>query len=132
VKALPPHHKSLPPRPAESLRDLAVELCRLVRVKKPHAPPSHSVPQLAVVVSEDERVVYLMAQNLPALKKRGKVLARTLHQHSWKPKYGSDPAYRDCVEVADVEPNPSPADWDSVIEEFRARGYRIEATKSFQ
>ena len=131
MKALPCHDKSLPPRPAESLRDLAVELCRLVRVKKPTAPPTHNVPQLAVVVNDAERVVYLLAHNFPLLQKKGRVLARTLHQKSWKPKYGNDPAYRDCVEVDRVEDNPSPADWASVIEEFRARGYRVEPTEDF-
>jgi len=116
----------------ESLQDLAVELCRLVRVKKPKTPRTHKVPQLAVVVNEAEKVVCLRAQNPPDLLEKGRVLARTLHQHSWKPRFANHPHYKDCVEVAEVEDDPSPADWDSVIEEFRARGYRIEATKDFQ
>ncbi len=116
----------------QTLTDLAVRMCELVRVKKPSTPGSHNVPQLAVVVDESAKTIHLLAGNLDRLKKKGNVLARTLHQRSWKQRHGADPAYRDCIEVSDVEPSPKKEEWDSVVTELRARGYHIEASTGFR
>ncbi len=111
---------------------LAIEICKLVRTKQPRAPKTHKLPQIAVVANDNKMEVFILAGNFPALSNKGRVLARTLHWNSWKDKYGSDPNYRDCVEVEDVYDNPPVGAWSYALGQVRGMGYTVILSGKFE
>jgi hypothetical protein len=117
----------------EEVRSIAVRICRLVRAKQPLAPPTHRLPQIAVVLDQSRQRIWIGAGNLPdRLSQHGRVLARTLHQNDWQNTHGRDPAYVGCVEVDTVDPVARLSDWDAAIRSLRVLGYEVYLTKKFR
>jgi hypothetical protein len=114
---------------------LAETICRAVKAKQKTVPRTHNCPQIAVVVDQLRKYVWIGAGNFPkGLEKHGTVLARTLHQSGWSAKYGQEDAYASCVEIApyDLDTNPKLSDWNTAVSRLEALGFDVYLTSKFR